>query len=193
MPVLSLRLKACQIFLFILLESRRGTMLTLSLFSCTMRDTQAHHLCHHNRASQHPKSEPFMDWQLTINSGMYPINWANTNCQPTELWANQRVLFKQLIFFLIQPNWYTSLSHFSKCSSRTVFRWCKLAWLSSSSDAPASNDVSARRTYPLIPSLATGSKGRAAILTLTPPSFPPTDKHIVQLGQNLSFTANNSG
>ena len=98
-PVLSIRLKACQIFLFILLESRRGTMLTLRLSSCTMRDTQAHHLCHHNRASQHPKSEPFMDWQLTINSGMYPINWANTNCQPTELWANQRVLFKQLIFF----------------------------------------------------------------------------------------------
>ena len=86
-------------FLFILLESRRGTMLTLRLSSCTTRDTQAHHLCHHNRASQHPKSEPFIDWQLTINSGMYPINWANISCQPTELWANQRLLFKQLIFF----------------------------------------------------------------------------------------------
>lgn len=112
-----------------------------------MRDTQAHHLCHHNRASQHPKSEPLIDWQLTINSGMYPINWANTNCQATELWANQRVLFK-LLNFLIQPNWYDSLPHFSKCSSRTVFHWHRLEWLSSSRDVPASSDVSARRTFP---------------------------------------------
>ena len=38
----------------------------------------------------------------------------------------------------------------------------------------------------LISSLATGSKGRAAILTLIPPSFLPTDEHMVQFGQNLS-------